>query len=75
MIHERSYSSANIFGKIIFSEHLEKENMVFRAVIITFSHVNSANFKNNFKDNFMYGKLNKMASKAKTLNICTLEPN
>ena len=33
MIQERSYSSAIFFGKTIFSEHLEKENMVFRAVL------------------------------------------
>ena len=32
MIQERSYSSAIFFGKTIFSEHLEKENMVFRTV-------------------------------------------
>ena len=34
--------------------------------IITFSHLNSINFNNNFTDNFMQGKVNKMASKAKT---------
>ena len=33
MIQERSYSSAIFFAKTIFSEHLEKENMVFRAVL------------------------------------------
>ena len=43
--------------------------------IITFSHINSTNFNDNFKDNFMQEKVNKRASKAKTRNICTLEPN
>ena len=43
--------------------------------IITFSHLNSINFNDNFKGNFMREKVNKMASKAKTLNICALEPN
>ena len=33
--------------------------------IITFSHLNSANFNDNFKDNFMREKVNKMASNAK----------
>ena len=42
--------------------------------IITFSHLNSANFNDNFKDNFMREKVNKITSKAKTLNICALEP-
>ena len=41
--------------------------------IITFSHLNSTNFKENFKDNFVREKVNKMASKAKILNICALE--
>ena len=39
--------------------------------IITFSHLNSTNFNDNFKDNFMREKVNK----TKTLNICALEPN
>ena len=39
--------------------------------IITFSHLNST----NFKDNFMLEKVNKMALKAKKLNIPALEPN
>ena len=43
--------------------------------IITSSHLNSTNFNGNFKDNFMREKVNKMASKAKSLNICVLEPN
>ena len=43
--------------------------------IISFSHVNSTNLNNDFKDNFMREKVNKMASKAKTLNICTRESN
>ena len=43
--------------------------------IIASSHLNSTNFINNFKDNFMWERVNKMASKAKTLNICALEPN
>ena len=43
--------------------------------IITFSHINSTNFNNNFKDNFMREKVNKKAPKAKTLNISALEPN
>ena len=38
--------------------------------IIIFSHLNSVNFNDNFKDNFMQEKVNKMASKAKTLNMC-----
>ena len=41
--------------------------------VITFSHLNSTNFKENFKDNFVREKVNKMASKAKILNICALE--
>ena len=32
MIQEILYSNAIFFGKTIFSEHLGKENMVFRAV-------------------------------------------
>ena len=43
--------------------------------IITFSHLNSINFNDNFKDNVIREKVNKMASKAKTLNICALESN
>ena len=35
MIQEVSYSSIIFFGKTIFSEHLEKENMVFSVVYIT----------------------------------------
>ena len=42
---------------------------------ITFSHINSTNFNNNFKDNFMREKVNKKAPKAKTLHISALEPN
>ena len=41
--------------------------------IITFFHFNSTNFNDNFKDNVMWERVNKMASKAKTLNICALE--
>ena len=44
--------------------------------IITFSHLDSINVNDNFKDNFMREKVNKMASKViKTLNICMLKPN
>ena len=43
--------------------------------IITFSHLNFINLNDNFKDNFMREKVNKMTSKAKTLNIYALEPN
>ena len=43
--------------------------------VITFSHLNSLKFNDNFKYNFMREKVNKMASKAKTSNICALEPN
>ena len=43
--------------------------------IITFSHLNSVNVNDNFKDNFMREKVNKMASKTKALNICALESN
>ena len=43
--------------------------------IITFSHLNSINFNYNFKDNFIREKVNKMTSKAKTLNICVLQSN
>ena len=43
--------------------------------IITFSHWNSPNINNNFKDNIMRKKVNNIPSKAKTSNICTLEPN
>ena len=43
--------------------------------IITFSHLNSTNFKDNFKDNFIWEKVNKITSNAKTLNICSLELN
>ena len=35
MIQEGSYASIICFGKTIFSEHLEKENMVFSVVYIT----------------------------------------
>ena len=35
--------------------------------IITFSHLNSTNLSDYFKDNFMREKVNKKASKAKTL--------
>ena len=34
--------------------------------IIAFSHLNSANLNDNFKDSFMREKVNKMAGKAKT---------
>ena len=37
--------------------------------ITTFTLLNYTNFNNNFKDNFMWEKVNKIASKAKTLNI------
>ena len=47
----------------------------FKSVKVTFSHLNSTNFNDNFKDNFMMEKVNKMASQDKTLNICALEPN
>ena len=43
--------------------------------IITFSYLNSTNLNDNFKDYFVREKVNKMASKAKTLNICPFEPN
>ena len=43
--------------------------------IIIFPHLNSIKFNDNFKDNFMQEKVNKMASQAKTLNICAFEPN
>ena len=33
--------------------------------IITFSHLNFTNFKDNFKYNFMREKVNQMASRAK----------
>ena len=33
--------------------------------IFTFSHLNSATFKDSFKYNFMWEKVNKMASKDK----------
>ena len=36
-MQERSYSSAIFFRSTIFSGHLEKENMVFRAVIAQFT--------------------------------------
>ena len=35
--------------------------------------LNSTNFNDNFKDNVMQEIRNKMASKAKILNICALE--
>ena len=45
---------------------LTKFLMFFKSrKIITFSHLNSANFNDNFKDNFMREKVNKMASNAK----------
>ena len=43
--------------------------------IITSSHLNFTNFNDNFKDNVMREKVNKLASEAKTLNICVLAPN
>ena len=43
--------------------------------IITFSHLNSSNFNDNFRDNFTWEKMSKMASKAKSLNMCEVEPN
>ena len=43
--------------------------------IITFSHFNLTNFKYNFKDCFLREKVDKMALKAKILNICMLGPN
>ena len=33
------------------------------------------NFNNNFNDNFMQVKVNKMASKPKTLKVFALDPN
>ena len=33
------------------------------------------NFNDNFDDKFVREKVNKIASKAKSLNICVLEPN
>ena len=42
--------------------------------MITFSDLNSTNFNDNFKDNFVRDKVNKMASKAKILNTCAFEP-
>ena len=33
------------------------------------------NFNDNFKYTFMLEKVNKMASKAKNLNTCALQPN
>ena len=41
----------------------------------TFSHLNAIDISYNFKDNFVREKVNKMASKTVTLNICALEPN
>ena len=43
--------------------------------IIIFSHLTSINFNDNFKDNLTREKVNKMASKTKTLNFCALGPN
>ena len=43
--------------------------------IISVSHLNSANLNDNLKANLMWEKVNKMASKAKILNICALEPS
>ena len=43
--------------------------------IITVSHLNSANLNDNLKGNLMWEKVNKMASKAKILNTCALEPS
>ena len=43
--------------------------------IIAFSHLDSTNFRDNFKDYFVWEEVNKIASKANTLNICALEPN
>ena len=55
MIKERSYFRAIYFGKIIFSEHLENENMVFCAVnqspsfkIILYSYRSITKFQNHF---------------------------
>ena len=42
---------------------------------MTFSDLNSTNFSDNLKDSFMREKVSKMASKAKTFNICALEAN
>ena len=41
----------------------------------TFFHLNASDISYNFKDNFVREKVNKMASKTVTLNICALEPN
>ena len=50
-------------------ETLTKFLAFFKSVkIITFSHLNSSNFNDNFKDKFVPEKVNKMAPKAKTLN-------
>ena len=43
--------------------------------IIAFSYLDSINFNDNFKDNFMRENVNETALKTKTLNICALEPN
>ena len=43
--------------------------------VITFSHLNYTNFNDYFKGNFVQEKVNKMSSKAKTLNISVLETN
>ena len=55
---------------------LTKVLMFFKSLkVITFSHFNSTNFHDNFKDNSMREKVKKVASNSKTLNICALEPN
>ena len=52
---------------------LTKFLMFFKSRKIITSHLNSINFKDKFKDNFIREKVNKMASKAKSLNICAIE--
>ena len=39
-----------------------------RKIIHNFSHLNSTNFNDNFKDNLMREKVNKIGSKSKSLN-------
>ena len=43
--------------------------------IITFSDLNSTYVNDNFRDNSMGAKVNKIASKSKICNIYALEPN
>ena len=51
MIQEKSYSNAIFLGKIIFSEHLEKKYMIFRAVFfarITFLFLRTTPWRTHF---------------------------